>query len=139
MGTGDERDIGPIVTRKQIEIIEAQVADATARGARVVRGGSRYETEHGTYFEPTLLVNVDHSMDLLGEETFGPVVPVMAVRDEEAALQLANDTRYGLHGSVWSKDKRRARRVASAMSTGSIAINDHLVNFFYPSITLGHA
>jgi acyl-CoA reductase-like NAD-dependent aldehyde dehydrogenase len=76
-------------------------------------------------------------MDLMVDETFGPVVPVMRVPDEETALKLANDSRYGLHGSVWSKDKRRARRLASKMKTGSVAINDHLVNFFYPSIKLG--
>ena len=136
INTGDKRDIGPIVTADQVKIIEKHLADALDRGANVVRGGHRVEGEHGTYFEPTLVLDVDHGMELMREETFGPVVPVMRVPDEETALALANDTRYGLHGSVWSGNKRRARRVASRMSTGTVAINDHLVNFFYPSITL---
>ena len=136
VGTGDRRDIGPIVTEAQIEIIESHVADATDKGATIVRGGKRVDAEHATYYEPTLIVNVDHSMDLMRDETFGPVVPVMKVPDAETALALANDTRYGLHGSAWSKHKRRARRIASRMTTGTVAINDHLVNFLYPSITL---
>ena len=136
VGTEDHRDIGPIVTADQIKVIEDHVADATNRGARVVRGGSRFETEHSVYYEPTLIVDVDHEMDLMRDETVIPVIPVMSVPDEETALRLANDTRDGLHGSVWSRNKKRARRVAAAMSTGTVAINDHLVNFFYPSITL---
>lgn len=137
VGTGDRSDIGPIITDEQIKIIEDHVQDATQKGARIVTGGARIDTEHATYYEPTMIADVDHSMDLMRDETFGPVVPVMRVPDEETALRLANDSRYGLHGSVWSKDKPRARRIASRMKTGSVAINDHLVNFFYPSIKLG--
>jgi acyl-CoA reductase-like NAD-dependent aldehyde dehydrogenase len=136
IGTEDRRDIGPIITADQIKIIERHVEDARDKGATIVRGGKRVDTEHSTYFEPTLILDVDHTMDLMRDETFGPVVPVMSVPDQETALQLANDTRYGLHGSVWSRDKSRARSIASRMKTGTVAINDHLVNFFYPSITL---
>ena len=136
VGTGDKRDIGPITTADQIKIIEDQIQDATDKGAHIVRGGNRVDTEHTTYFEPTLVLDVDHTMELMREETFGPVVPVMRVADEKTALAYANDTKFGLHGSVWSSNKRRARKVAARMETGTVAINDHLVNFLYPSITL---
>lgn len=135
-GSGDRRDIGPIITAEQVKVIEKQLDDARRKGATVAYGGERIETEHATYFEPTLILDVDHSMDVMREETFGPIVPVMRVPDEESALRLANDSKYGLHGSVWSSNKRRARRIAARMETGTVAINDHLVNFFYPSITL---
>jgi acyl-CoA reductase-like NAD-dependent aldehyde dehydrogenase len=134
---GGPGDIGPVVTAEQIKIVEDHVADAVAKGAEVISGGHRVDTEHGAYFEPTLVTGVDHSMDLMRDETFGPVVPVMRVPNEGAALDLANDSRYGLHGSVWTSNKARGRHVASRMQTGTVAINDHLINFFYPSIPLG--
>lgn len=137
VATGDRRDIGPLISPPQIDLIERHLADAVDKGARVVSGGSRIETEHGIYFEPTLVENVDHSMLLMQQETFGPIVPVMKVGDEEEAIIRANDSVYGLHGSVWTKNKRRGRRVASRMKTGTVAVNDHVINFFYPSIKLG--
>ena len=76
-------------------------------------------------------------MRLMQEETFGPLVPVMRVADEEEAIRLANDTSYGLHGSVWTRDRARGHRVAGRMKTGSVAVNDHMINFVYPSIKLG--
>lgn len=135
--TGDKRDIGPLISRPQIDIIEDHLNDAIDKGAAVVAGGSRIETEHGIYFEPTLLENVDHTMKVMREETFGPLVPVMKVADEAEALALANDSIYGLHGSVWTRDRKRGAEVAGKMKTGSIAVNDHVVNFVYPSIKLG--
>ena len=136
-GNGDNADIGPMIDPRQVDIIEAHVRDAVDKGASVVMGGNRFETRHAIYYEPTVVLDVNHSMDLMRDETFGPIVPIMRVPDEATALHLANDSRYGLHGSVWTKDKRRGERVASRMRTGTVAINDHLVNFFYPSIKLG--
>jgi acyl-CoA reductase-like NAD-dependent aldehyde dehydrogenase len=136
-GSGGRGDIGPMVSVAQVEKVEAHIADAVAKGARVLDGGVRRETEQGIYFEPTLVVDVDHSMVLMQDETFGPLVPVMKVADEEEAIRLANDCRYGLHGSVWTADPRRGRYVASRLVTGTVAINDHLINFFYPSIRFG--
>ncbi len=136
-GSGGRGDIGPMAARAQVETVEAHLADAVAKGARIIHGGVRRETEHGVYFEPTLVVDVDHSMVLMQEETFGPVVPVMKVADENEAIRLANDCDYGLHGSVWTSDPRRGRYVASRMVTGTVAINDHLINFFFPSIRFG--
>jgi acyl-CoA reductase-like NAD-dependent aldehyde dehydrogenase len=134
---GGSGDIGPVVTAEQVKIVEDQVADAVAKGAEILCGGNRIDTDHGVYYEPTLIAGVDHSMDIMRDETFGPVVPVMRVPDEKTALHFANDSRYGLHGSVWTSDRSRGRWVASQLDTGTVAINDHLINFFYPSIPLG--
>jgi acyl-CoA reductase-like NAD-dependent aldehyde dehydrogenase len=135
--TGDARDIGPLISPPQVDIIERHLSDAIDKGAKVVAGGFRIETDHGIYFEPTLVENVDHSMVLMQDETFGPIVPVMRVADEDEALAMANDSVYGLHGSVWTRSKRRGHAVAGRMKTGSVAVNDHLINFLYPSIKLG--
>ena len=137
VATEDKRDIGPIIHPPQLDIIEAHVQDAVDKGARVLRGGKRALTETGIYFEPTLLVDVDHSMTLVQEETFGPVIPVIRVPDETEALRLANDTRFGLHGSVWSKDWGRAKHFASRMKSGTVAVNDVAVNFIVPTVSFG--
>ncbi len=137
VGTGDKRDIGPMISPPQADIIEHHVNEAVQQGARIVSGGHRVETEHGVYFEPTLMENVNHSMVLMQDETFGPIVPVMRVAGIDEALRLANDSPYGLHGSVWTKNRRKGAAVASRMKTGNIAINDHVINFFVPSIKFG--
>jgi len=136
-GSVDNADIGPMIDPRQIDVIEHHVRDAVEKGANVAIGGKRFETRNAIYYEPTVILDVNHTMDLMREETFGPVVPIMRVPDEATALHMANDSKYGLHGSVWTRDKRRGRRVAARMKTGTVAINDHLVNFFYPSIKLG--
>lgn len=137
VGTGDASDIGPITDLRQVDIIERQVADAVAKGAKVLRGGERVAVNGGTYYQPTLLTGVDHSMEIMQAETFGPVLAVMEVPNEATALQLANESSYGLHGSVWSRNKRRAARMASQLDTGNVAINDHLINTFIPGIPFG--
>lgn len=109
-GDGGSRDIGPIIFEPQLDIIESHVADALAKGATVLRGGKRAETPTGIYYEPTLLTNIDHTMLVTREETFGPVLPIGRVADANEALAMVNDSSYGLHGSVWSKDRRRAER-----------------------------
>ncbi|MDJ0664195.1 MAG: aldehyde dehydrogenase family protein [Acidimicrobiia bacterium] len=136
-GTGDKSDIGPMIWPGQADAIESHVRDAVSRGAHIVRGGNRIETDHGVYFEPTLMENVDHSMDLMRDETFGPIIPIMRVTDEAEALELANDTPYGLHGSVWTKNRSRGAAVAARMKTGTVAVNDHVINFVVPSIKFG--
>ena len=135
--TGDSGDIGPFISPEQADVVEAQLQGAVAEGARLLAGGSKINTDHGVYFEPTLLDRVNHSMLLMQEETFGPVIPVMKVADEDEAIELANDSPYGLHGSVWTKNKKRGHRVASRMKTGTVAVNDHLINYIYPTIKFG--
>ena len=137
VGTGDGRDLGPIIHPPQLQVIEDHVSDAVAKGARVLRGGNRVERGEAQYYEPTLLVDVDHSMKVMREETFGPVLPVMRVADQAAALELANDSRFGLHGSVWSKNRNRAAHFASQMRSGTVAVNDVGVNFISPTVSFG--
>jgi acyl-CoA reductase-like NAD-dependent aldehyde dehydrogenase len=117
-------DVGGMTTDAQIELIESQMADALDRGASLVTGGQRVE---GTrIFPPTILANVDHSMAIARDETFGPVALVMRFRDEEEAVRLANDSPFGLSASVWSRDLQRARRVARKIRTGNVSINNVL-------------
>jgi acyl-CoA reductase-like NAD-dependent aldehyde dehydrogenase len=135
-GDGGTRDVGPISHSPQLEVIASQVADAVARGAQLRRGGHRTGAG-GRWFEPTLLTGVDHTMAVMREETFGPVVPVMRAPDEEAAVRLANDSPFGLHASLWTADPARARRVASRLRAGAVAINDCLVNYAMPGLPFG--
>ncbi len=136
-GSGDDRDVGAMIDPHQVDIIDDQIADAVAKGATVRRGGRRVTSSAGCFYEPTLLTDVDHSMRIMREETFGPVVAVMRVPDEETALRLANESSYGLHGSVWSKDKRRAAHWASRLHSGTAAVNDHMINPFIPGLGFG--
>jgi len=89
------------------------------------------------YMEPTVMVNVDHSMKLMREETFGPVVPIMMVDNEEHAIQLANDSNLGLSASVWSRNLARAERVAHQLYVGSVNINDTMSHFAIPRLPFG--
>ncbi len=117
-------DVGCMTASFQIAKVEAQLADAVAKGAVVHCGGAR--TDDSNAFPPTLVSNIDPSMDIYGEETFGPVLTVMPFKDEAEAIRLANDCRYGLSASVWSADGERANRVARAIVTGNVSINNVL-------------
>jgi acyl-CoA reductase-like NAD-dependent aldehyde dehydrogenase len=136
-GGGGRRDIGPILSSAQLEVIEAQVRDALDRGATLRRGGGRLVAAGRRYFEPTLLTGVDHTMAVMREETFGPILPLMRVADEAEAIELANDSPFGLHASVWTADAARGGRVASALRAGAVAINDCLVNYAIPGLPFG--
>ena len=96
--------------------------------ARVLTGGKRAEGT-GRYYEPTVLVDVDHTMKAMTEETFGPTLPIMKVRDEEEAVRLANDSIYGLNSSVFTKDVEKGERVARRVEAGSTCVNDALTNY----------
>jgi acyl-CoA reductase-like NAD-dependent aldehyde dehydrogenase len=134
-GQTPEKDVGAMTSPNQTAIVEDHVNDALASGAKALTGGKRVEGP-GDYFEPTVLVDVDHSMRCMTEETFGPVVGVMKVRDSEEALRLANDTRYGLSGSVFG-EKVRAEQVARRVECGAINVNDVIVNYLAMDVPMG--
>ena len=120
---GDPMDttttLGPLARGEaQLVHLENQVADALAKGARVLCGGKRADRP-GFFFEPTVLVNVDHSMQVMRDETFGPVIGLMPVPSDEAALELMNDTDYGLTAAVYTTDQGRAQKLLSELDVGS--------------------
>lgn len=131
----DPKDVGAMTSPNQTAIVADHVDDALAAGARALTGGKRVEGP-GDYFEPTVLVDVDHSMKVMRDETFGPVVGVMKVRDSEEALRLANDSRYGLSGSVFGA-KERAEQVARRVECGAVNVNDVLVNYLASDVPMG--
>ena len=115
---------GPFIYAPQAGIVADQLADAVAKGARVLRGG-RVETVDGAiWLDPTIVVDVDHTMTLMTEETFGPVVPVMKFRTDDEAAELANDTVFGLSGAVFGPDTHTAGDFASRVEAGGVSIND---------------
>ena len=122
-------DVGALFTTDQLEIVEHHVADAVAKGAKVLVGGRRNPNLKGLYYEPTVLVNVNHDMLVMTEETFGPVLPIMSVKDEDEAVRFANDSVYGLSSSVWTEDIEKGLALAARVSSGSCNINDMAVTF----------
>ncbi len=138
--TSDEPEamVGSLVAAFQLDKVKAHLQDAQSKGARVLLGG-RGIAGAGYFFEPTVIVDVDHSMDLMREETFGPVLPIMRVADEEEAVRLANDSTFGLDASVWSRDRAKARRIADRLEVGTALINDHLINYAIPDLPFGGA
>lgn len=116
-------DVGGMVTL-QLELVERLVNKAIEQGARVVVGGRRVRSEQGSFFAPTILADVTPDMDIMQEEVFGPVMLLCKVRDDEHAIEVANGSRFGLGGSVFSKDQARARRIADRLEAGMISIND---------------
>ena len=120
--TDESTFIGPVTRRAQLDVLEAQVEDARAKGARVVLGGRR-RPGPGYWFEPTVVTGVDHRMELMREESFGPVIGIQSVRDDGEALELMNDTRYGLTAGVYSKDEGRATHILARVRTGSVYWN----------------
>ncbi len=129
LGTEGEFDIGPVIWPKQLETIERHVADAISKGARVLAGG-RCATEIGKlFYEPTVLVDVTHDMAIMREETFGPILPIVRVRDDDEAVRLANDTVYGLAANVWTRDERKAIGLAKRICAGSVCVNDSAITY----------
>ena len=131
-------DVGAITFAPQLARAESQVADAVARGARVLTGGARRtDLGGGQFFPPTLLADATLEMAVMREETFGPLLPVMRVASAEEALRIANDSPFGLSGSVWSADVDKARALARRVATGSLCVNDALFNYFCVEAPLG--
>ncbi len=130
-------EVGAITFPPQLETIEAHVKDAVDKGARTLVGGHVKQDGGGRFYEPTLLVDVDHTMKIMTEETFGPTLPVMKVADAEEALRLANDSPYGLGASVFTRDTARGEDFARRMQSGAANVNDAMVNYTALELPMG--
>ena len=122
--TDADAEVGPMIRPRQVDKVEQQLRDAVARGARILTGGRRRPDLGPGFFEPTVVTDVEHSMLLMREETFGPVLAIRAVRDSEEAVRLANDSPFALSSSVWTRNARRGRELAGRLRAGSVMVND---------------
>ncbi len=132
-------EVGAITFPPQLEKIEAHVADAVDKGARVLTGGHSTSPGGGRFYEPTVLVDVDHTMKIMTEETFGPTLPIMKVADAEEAVKLANDSPYGLGASVFTRDTERGEQIARRIETGAANVNDAMINYTALELPMGGA
>src|SRR5271169_5582434 len=123
-GMDSHTDVGPMIQERQVRIVEAHVEDAKAHGARVLAGGTSLPEVGVNFYAPTVLADVTQEMRIMREETFGPVLPVMACDDDDEAVRLANDSEYGLAASVWTRDKKRGERLARRIHAGTVMVND---------------
>jgi acyl-CoA reductase-like NAD-dependent aldehyde dehydrogenase len=130
-------DVGAVTSPPQVDLIDSHVKDAVDKGARVVTGGKRGGDGRGDFYEPTMLVDVDHSMECMTEETFGPTLPVMRVRDVEEAVRMANDSPYGLQASLYTRDVAKGERLARQLEAGVVCVNDAQVNYVALELPMG--
>jgi acyl-CoA reductase-like NAD-dependent aldehyde dehydrogenase len=129
--------LSSITTPAQLKLIDSQVREALTQGAQAIVGGQVLDHGGGRFYEPTLLVNVTPEMRVLNEETFGPVVAVVAVDSDDEAIRRANETQFGLLASVWTRDRERGLRIARQLKGGHIGLNDHLLSANLPAIPWG--
>jgi len=120
----DEVDVGAMTNERQLLIVEDHVGDAIARGAKVRTGGHRLKSAGGWFHQPTVVTGVDHSMKLMRDETFGPVLPIMTFKTDDEAIRLANDSIYGLTASVFTSDLARGKRLAEQIDAGTVMVNE---------------
>jgi acyl-CoA reductase-like NAD-dependent aldehyde dehydrogenase len=129
-------DVGPMISPRQADIVKAHIDDAVARGATVLTGGGLVE-QSDRFIEPTVLVDVDHTMRCMTEETFGPTLPIMRVRDLEEAISLANDSPYGLGASVFTRDRAKGEAIAQRLQAGTVNVNDAWMSYFAVEVPMG--
>jgi succinate-semialdehyde dehydrogenase/glutarate-semialdehyde dehydrogenase len=118
-----------MIHERQLRVVEAHMQDAKARGARVLAGGMRLPQLGKNFYAPTVLADVTHEMRIMREETFGPVLPIMAFDGDNSAVRMANDSEYGLAASVWTRDRARGERLARRIHAGTVMVNDVLSCF----------
>jgi len=131
-------EVGAITFPPQLQTIEDHVTDAVDKGARVLTGGHA-KPGAGRFYEPTVLVDVDHTMKIMTEETFGPTLPIMKVEDAEEAVRLANDSPYGLGSSVFTRDVERGEQIARRLEAGAANVNDAMINYTVLELPMGGA
>jgi acyl-CoA reductase-like NAD-dependent aldehyde dehydrogenase len=131
LGPGDKADteIGPLIRPHHVQRMSELIADAVARGAKVLCGGRPRPDLGPSFFEPTVIVGVDSSMQLLCDETFGPILAIRVVRDAEEAIRLANETEFGLAASVWTRNAHRGKQIAQRLRAGAVLVNDLISAF----------
>jgi succinate-semialdehyde dehydrogenase/glutarate-semialdehyde dehydrogenase len=117
-------EVGPMIRLRQLEKVEEQLRDAVERGAQVLTGGIRRPDLGPNFFQPTVVTRVNHSMQLMRDETFGPVLAIQTVASAEEAIALANDSPFGLSAGVWTSDSCRGAEIASRVRAGSVMVND---------------
>jgi len=122
-------EVGALTLASQVETVREHVEDARAKGARIVAGGDPDPSRPGWWYPPTVLVDVDHSMSAMTEETFGPTLPIMKVADVEEAIRLANDSPYGLMASVFTRDMAKGEQIARRLQAGTVHVNEALVGY----------
>jgi acyl-CoA reductase-like NAD-dependent aldehyde dehydrogenase len=122
-------DLGPMIHERQLSIVQTHVDDAVARGARLLAGGKALTQLGPNFFAPTILADVDHSMKIMREETFGPVLPVHSFKTEDEAVALANDSEYGLAACIFTNDRKRGETLARRVQAGTVMVNDVLTCF----------
>jgi acyl-CoA reductase-like NAD-dependent aldehyde dehydrogenase len=138
-GTDEDADVGSMTFPAQVQIVKDQLEDAMSKGAKLETGLPPEEWENGMFLPLTVVTNVSHKMKIIQEESFGPLLPVIPFESEEEVIKLANDTVYGLNASVWTKDKEKARRVASKLISGAVVINDAIISVANHGLPFGGA
>jgi acyl-CoA reductase-like NAD-dependent aldehyde dehydrogenase len=129
-------DVGAVIFPPQLEIVDEHVRDAVQKGATVLTGGHP-KAGPGRFYEPTVLTGVNHEMRIMREETFGPTLPIMKIRDAEEGVRLANDSEYGLQASVWTKDVERGEQLARRVEAGVVCVNDAQINYTALNLPMG--
>lgn len=136
VGSGEGYDFGALIDESQVAVTAKHVDDALAKGAKALTGGKRSDGP-GSFYPPTVLVDVDHSMACMTEETFGPTLPIMKVSSVGEAVRLANDSPYGLSAAVFSKDVERAKDIALQLDCGAVNVNDVISNLMCTTAPMG--
>ncbi len=133
--TNEKTQMGPLVSKKQLEKLEAQVEDAVNKGAKIATGGKRPKGLKGYFYLPTLLTSINFNMRVWKEEVFGPILPIVSFKREKEAIKLANDTNYGLGSYLYSEDKEKLKSVAKQLETGMVSTNN--ASYLHPACPFG--
>ena len=119
--------IGPLITEKAVEKVESQIADAVAKGGRILTGGKRHE-KGGSFFQPTVIVDATREMTVFREETFGPMAPLIRFKTDDEVLEMANDSEFGLASYFYSRDINRIWKLAEGLESGIVGVNTGIIS-----------